>query len=82
VRNGKLTNQAIGPALAIDPNAIYRPEQVQIALGLRASSLRTEWRRGRLRVLRRCGRNFLLGRDLITWLDSGELKKNRPTSEL
>ena len=62
--------------LHIDPNAVYRPQQVIAALGLRDSSLRSEWRAGRLRVVRRCGKNYLLGRDLLAWLDAGELKRD------
>lgn len=61
------------PALDLSPTAIYRPEQIRAALGLRASSLRTEWRRGRLRIVRRCGRNYIFGKDLLTWLDAAEL---------
>jgi hypothetical protein len=61
------------PALDIHPEAVYRPEQIRIALGLQASSLRSEWRAGRLRVVRRCGRNYILGSDLLSWLDAGEL---------
>jgi hypothetical protein len=68
------------PALVIDPNTVYLPGQVQAALGLRKSSLRTEWRRGRLRVVRRCGRNFLLGKDVLAWLDAGELRRAAPTN--
>ena len=68
----------ITPALDIRRDGIYRPEQVRQALGLRASSLRTEWRRGRLRIVRRCGRNFLLGHDVLAWLDGGEV---RPPTE-
>ena len=67
--------EAAGP-FVIDPNAIYRPAEVIAALGLRSSSLRTEWRAGRLRIVRRCGRNFLLGKDVLSWLDAGELKRN------
>lgn len=59
----------------IDPNAVYLPGQVRAALGLRASSLKSEWRAGRLRVVKRCGRNFLLGKDLLAWLDGGEVKR-------
>jgi hypothetical protein len=62
------------PPFVIDPHAVYRPEQVRQALGLRASSLRTEWRAGRLRFVRRCGKNFLLGKDVLAWLDGGPLK--------
>jgi hypothetical protein len=63
----------IGPALAIDPNAVYRPEALRAALGLGASALRAEWRRGALRIIRRCNRNYILGKDIIAWLDGGEL---------
>jgi hypothetical protein len=59
----------------IHPCGIYTPRFVQAALGLRASSLRSEWRAGRLRVVKRCGRNFLLGKDVIAWLDAGERKR-------
>lgn len=59
------------PALDIRPDGIYRPAQVIQALGLRASSLRSEWRAGRLRSVRRCGRNYLLGRDILAWLSGG-----------
>jgi hypothetical protein len=63
----------ITPALDLRPGAVYLPRQVIAALGLRASSLRSEWRAGRLKIRRRCGRNFLLGKDLLAWLDAGEL---------
>jgi hypothetical protein len=72
------------PALDIKPEAVYRPEQVRVALALRASSLRREWRAGRLRVVRRCGRNYIIGRDLLRWLDGGELlspaSRQRPST--
>jgi hypothetical protein len=61
------------PALAIDPNGIYRASQIQAALGLGSRALRAEWRAGRLRIVRRCNRNFLLGRDVLEWLNSGVL---------
>ena len=56
------------PALDIRRDGIYLPSQVIEALGLRASSLRSEHRAGRLKIRRRCGRNFLLGSDLLAWL--------------
>lgn len=61
------------PALDLRPDGIYLPSQVIAALGLRGSSLRSEWRQGRLRIVRRCGKNYLLGRDILRWLDAGEL---------
>jgi hypothetical protein len=63
----------IVPALLIELNAVYRSATIQAALGLGGSALRAEWRAGRLRVIRRCNRNFLLGRDILDWLDRGEL---------
>jgi hypothetical protein len=63
----------IMPALDIRPDGVYLAEQIRTALRLRASSLKSEWRRGTLRVVRRCGRNFYLGRDLLDWLNRGEL---------
>lgn len=63
----------IVPVLDIRPDGIYRSSQIQQALGLGARALRAEWREGRLRVIRRCRKNFLLGRDVLTWLDAGEL---------
>jgi hypothetical protein len=71
--NGATPVPPIAPALAIDPNGVYRPEVIQAALGLGASALRAEWRRGALRIIRRCNRNFILGRDVLRWLDAGEL---------
>lgn len=67
------TPPSIVPALRIEPNSVYRPAMIQAALGLGASALRGEWRRGRLRIIRRCNRNFILGKDLLRWLDGGEL---------
>ena len=67
------------PALDIRPEGIYLPAQVRAALNLRASSLRSEWRAGRLRIIRRCGRNYLLGRDVLKWLDGGEVPAPKST---
>jgi hypothetical protein len=61
------------PALDIRPDGVYLPCQVIAALRLRRSSLRSEWRAYRLTVRRRCGRNFLLGKDILAWLEGGEL---------
>jgi hypothetical protein len=61
------------PSLDIRPDGVYLPTQIRVALGLKSSSLRTEWRHGRLRVIRRCGKNYLLGRDVLEWLNGGEV---------
>jgi hypothetical protein len=42
---------------------------------LRASSVRREVRMGRLRRSKRCGRHYCLGKWVLQWLESGELKR-------
>jgi hypothetical protein len=64
---------SILPALDLKPDSVYRPAEIQAALGLGVNALRAEWRAGRLRILRRCNRNFILGKDVLAWLDAGEL---------
>jgi hypothetical protein len=71
----------IVPALLIEANAVYRTATIQVALGLGARALRAEWRAGRLRIVRRCNRNFIIGRDVLAWLDSGELPSPRRRTE-
>jgi hypothetical protein len=61
------------PVLDIRLDGVYLPRQIIAALGLRSSSLRSEWRAGRLRIVRRCGRNYLIGKDVLSWLVGGEL---------
>jgi hypothetical protein len=61
------------PVLDIRQDGVYLPRQIIAALGLRSSSLRSEWRAGRLRIVRRCGRNYLIGKDVLSWLVGGEL---------
>jgi hypothetical protein len=65
------------PALDIHQDGIYRPVQIAAALGLGARALRGEWRAGRLRVIRRCNKNFLVGRDVLEWLSTGALPAPR-----
>jgi hypothetical protein len=77
-----VTETATLPALDIRPDGVYRPAQIQAALGLGGRALRAEWRAGRLRVVRRCNRNFLLGRDVLEWLDSGALPTPRRLAEM
>jgi hypothetical protein len=64
----------------IHPTAVYFPDQVRELLRLRATTLRREVREGRLRVCRRGGRHLITGRQLLTWIEAGELpaKAARP----
>jgi hypothetical protein len=54
----------------IDPHGIYFLDAARQLLRLKESSLRRECREGRLRVAQRCGRNFVLGKWLLEWLES------------
>jgi hypothetical protein len=66
--------QVAVPAV-LDPRAVYTRLQATAALGLKPSTLATEIRRGRLRVSRRAGRYFILGKWLLEWIRAGERKR-------
>jgi hypothetical protein len=55
----------------VDPNRVYTVEEFRDEFFLRESSVRREVREARLRVSKRCGRYFLLGRWIIEWLEGG-----------
>ena len=59
----------------IAPTAVYFVDDVIHLLRLRKSTVRRELREGRLRVAKRAGRYFLLGKWLIEWIESGELMR-------
>jgi hypothetical protein len=61
-------------AQIVDPRAVYTAESFRRAFGLRQSSLRREVREGRLKVYKRCGKYFILGEDVLTWLRGGEVR--------
>jgi hypothetical protein len=63
-----------GVLLTLDPLSVLDADAVRRVLRLRTSSLRREIREGRLRVSKRCGRYYFLGRWLIDWLEAGELR--------
>jgi len=65
----------------IHPDAVYFPEDVRRLFRLKASTIRSEKRAGRLRVAKRAGRYFILGAWLLEWLRSGEMLSNRPPME-
>jgi hypothetical protein len=57
----------------IRPNAVYSVAEAQAALKLKSSTIRREVRERRLRVAKRAGRYYLLGRWLLEWLEGGEI---------
>ncbi len=58
----------------IYPTAVYTVEDLRRVFGLKASSVRREVRLRRLRMAKRCGRYYCLGRWVLQWLGEGELK--------
>jgi hypothetical protein len=63
------------PPPVLDPRAVYTRLQATAVLGLKPSTLATEIRKGRLRVSRRAGRYFILGKWLLEWIERGERKR-------
>jgi hypothetical protein len=61
----------------IDPNAVYNVEAAQRCLHLRKRTIALEHKAGRLRVAKRAGRYYLLGKWLLEWLEAGEHRPKR-----
>ena len=59
----------------IHADGVYTVEDLRRVFGLKASSVRREVRLGRLRMSKRCGRHYCLGKWVLQWLESGELKR-------
>jgi hypothetical protein len=57
----------------IHATAIYTVEDLRCIFGLKTSSVRREVRLGRLRIARRCGRYYCLGKWVLQWIGDGEL---------
>lgn len=70
------------PPALLQPTAVYTRLQATALLGLAPSTLATEIRKGRLRVSRRAGRYFILGRWLLEWIERGELSSRRRHKEV
>jgi hypothetical protein len=78
MRNRVPTTDPAPPAIhEIRPNNVYSADEVRKIFRLKASTIRREVREGRLRIARRAGRYFLLGRWIIEWLEAGEVKRPR-----
>ena len=60
----------------IEDQGVYRLAELTALLGLRKSSLSREVRERRLRVVRRCGCYFFIGRDVLEWLRTGAVTTN------
>ena len=60
----------------IHADGVYTVEDLRRVFGLKASSVRREVRLGRLRMSKRCGRYYCLGRWVSQWIEDGELKRH------
>jgi hypothetical protein len=65
----------------IEPHGVYSLAAAREALGLKKDTLAREVRLGRLRVSKRAGRYYLLGRWLLQWLEGGEVRRRQPVVE-
>jgi hypothetical protein len=61
----------------IHPHAVYTVASLQAALGLTRTTVAREVRLRRLRVSRRGGRYYLIGRWVLQWLEEGEVRRKR-----
>jgi hypothetical protein len=59
----------------VAPTGIYTVDEARQIFRLRQSTIRREVREGRLRISKRAGRYYLLGRWLIEWLEAGEVRR-------
>lgn len=70
------------PPHTIEPNSVYTLATASTVLHLPKSCLPREIRLNRLRVSKRAGRYYILGRWLLEWLESGERRpKPRPGAD-
>jgi hypothetical protein len=76
-RNPEAVEVPAAEVHVIEPNAVYFPDTAQRILRLKKSTLRREVREHRLRIARRAGRYYLLGRWILEWLEAGELPRHR-----
>jgi hypothetical protein len=56
----------------VHPHGVYRLDELTALLRLKKSSLRREVKEKRLRVSRRCGCYFFIGKAVLDWLAGGE----------
>jgi len=67
-----LSGQAPPAAPVIHPRAVFTIASLTASLGLKSGTVPRELRPGRLRHSKRAGKVFILGRWVLSWLQSGE----------
>jgi hypothetical protein len=63
------------PFVPVDPTGVYFADAFERLFRLKRSTLRREVREGRLRIAKRAGRYFLLGRWILEWVEGGEVRR-------
>jgi hypothetical protein len=68
--NGSKRTQRRAPEChtIVDPNAVFSLAGLQKALKLRRNSLPREIKEGRLKAHKRCGRWWIIGQSVLSWL--------------
>lgn len=68
--------------IVIPANAVFTLAEARAALGLAKATLAREVRLGRLRVSKRAGKYFFVGKWLLEWIEGGEVthKPRRPAA--
>jgi hypothetical protein len=61
----------------VQPNGVYRPEDLSLSLGIPLSGIRRDIRSGKLRASKRRGRLFVLGEQVLDWLRAGEVRRRK-----
>ena len=64
--------------VVIDPNAVWSLGAFQEDFGTSKSTVRREVRGKRLRVAKRAGRYYILGKWILEWLEAGEVRRRSP----
>jgi hypothetical protein len=59
----------------ISDDAVFQLDELRALLGLRTHTLKREARKGRLRVAKRAGRLWCVGRWVRQWLEDGEIQR-------
>jgi hypothetical protein len=76
--NARATEAAAAPRPklphVISKTAVYSMESLRAALGLCKHSVGREIREGRLKACKRCGRYWIIGTDVLAWLQGGAVQ--------
>jgi hypothetical protein len=64
--------RTIPAPIRIDPAAVYTIPAIVLALDVASATIRLAIRRGEIPAVRRGGRAYMVGRDILAWLTPSE----------